>query len=68
MHFPTKYLVFTVDMRNGALTVDEGVEDGTEEICLTLDITGGGSVRCPLTVTLDTTAGTASMPSLFTVP
>ena len=61
MHFATKYLVFTVDMRDGTLTVDEGVEDGSQEICLTLDITGGGSVQCQLTVTLDTTAGTASM-------
>ena len=41
--------------------MDEGVEDGSQEICLTLDITGGGSVQCQLTVTLDTTAGTASM-------
>ena len=48
-------------MRDGTLTVDEGVEDGTQQICLTLDITGGGSVQCPLTVTLGTTAGTASM-------
>ena len=47
-------------MRDPTLTVDEGVEDNMQDICLTLDIAGGGSVQCELTVTLFTTAGTAS--------
>ena len=47
-------------MRDPTLTVDEGVEDNTQDICLTLDILGGGSVQCELSVTLATIAGTAS--------
>ena len=52
---------FTLEMRDPTLAVDEGVENDTQEICLTLDIAGGGSVQCELTVTLSTTAGTAGM-------
>ena len=54
-------LDFTIEMRDESLTVDEGVEDNTQDICLTLDIQGGGSVDCELTVAFDTIDGTASM-------
>ena len=47
-------------MRNGTLAVDEGVEDNMREICMVLDITGGGSVTSELTVELFTIEGTAS--------
>ena len=52
---------FTIEMRDHELTVDEGVEDNTEVICMTLDIVGGGSVECELTVGLSPAEGTASM-------
>ena len=45
-------------MRNDTLTVDEGVEDNTQ-ICVTLNITGGGTVECQLTAVLDTIEGSA---------
>ena len=52
---------FTIELRDHELTVDEGVEDNTEVICMTLDIVGGGSVECELTVGLSPAEGTASM-------
>ena len=51
-------------MRNDTLTVDEGVKDNTQ-ICITLNITGGGIVGRPLTVILGTIAGSASMPTFY---
>lgn len=47
-------------LSNATLEVDEGVADDTNTLCVTLDITGGGTVQCELTVTLGTSAGTAS--------
>ena len=47
-------------MRDGILAVDEGVEDNMREICMVLDITGGGSVTRELTIELVTIEGTAS--------
>ena len=48
-------------MRDIALSVDEGVEANTRELCMVLDIAGGGTVECELTVELVPNEGTASM-------
>ena len=51
---------FTVEMSAPAITVDEGVGDATDFVCVNLDIAGPGMVECELTVTISPSDGTAS--------
>ena len=46
-------------MLNQHMTVDEGVEDNSEMICVILTIDSGGIVECELEVSLYPTSGTA---------
>ena len=46
-------------MLDTTLTVDEGVEDNSEMICVILTIDSGGIVECELEVSLYPISGTA---------
>ena len=49
-------------MRDPSLTVNEGIVEGMEELCVVIEeIPSGGEVGCELYVTLRPQEGTASM-------
>ena len=52
---------FIISMRDIMLTVDEGVEDNMEIICVRLTVDSGEIVECDLEVTLLPSPGTAGM-------
>ena len=51
---------FTVEMAADTVSVDEGVEDGVQQFCVTLNAPGA-VVECELTVEISPSDGTASM-------
>ena len=43
------------------ITVNEGIGQGEQSVCISVDLPAGGMVECELTATVTTLADTASM-------
>ena len=53
--------VINITMRDSLIIVDEGVGQGQQSVCISVDLPARGMVECELTATVATLEGTASM-------
>ena len=53
--------VINITMRDSLIIVDEGVSQGQQSVCISVDLPARGMVECELTATVATLEGTASM-------